>query len=201
MGIHVDVTGSAVGYFIESYRNKRTNYPTPFGNTAYSIYLGSRTSQIIFRIYDKQLEQNHKKNAAPITEPWVRWEIELHKDRAIAVAMLLISCNDLSSVALGILASYLRLIEKDNVRDSRCSNTEKWNSFICDIKKIRLYQPIPEKTLAEKKAWIISQAAPTLSAIYVMEGDLSFFYDVIEKGSLRYSRELIRIIQKEWGIY
>ena len=34
----------------------------------------------MFRIYDKQLEQNEKlvkEGKAPILHPWVRWEMEL----------------------------------------------------------------------------------------------------------------------------
>lgn len=273
MGIHVEVTGSAVGYFLESYRTHRTDCPTPFGDYAYpvesfsntvlsdmlqdifdigsitrldiaiddlgcnyysmdeltnifdnglyvsrfkkwrlnlekgkfaksghSIYFGSRTSEIMFRIYDKQLERNAKKDNQPVTTPWIRWEMELHKNRAIAVALFLISGDDISSVAIGVLSNYLRLIEHDNTRDTRCSNSSKWDAFICGIQRIRLCQPIPEKTLEEKKEWIVSQVAPTLSAIYKIDGSLDFFYDVIEKGSLRYSKELIHILQKEGGM-
>jgi len=270
MGINVEVTGSAVGYFIESYRNKHTDCPTPFGDYAYSmdsfantvlsdllqdilnmgsitrldiaiddlgcnyysldeltdifnhglytskfkkwklnlekgksgttghsIYLGSRTSEIMFRIYDKRLEQNSKKGAGTVSEPWVRWEMELHKSRANAVAMFLISGNDLASVSIGVLNNYLRLIDRDNVRDYRCSNSEKWDSFISGIQKVKLCQPIPEKTLEEKKEWVTNQVAPTLAAIYRIDGSLDFFYDVIEKGSLRYSKELLHIMQRE----
>jgi len=273
MGIHVDVTGSAVGYFLECYRNKHTDCPTPFGDFAYSmdsfdntvlsdllrnildmghitrldiaiddlgcnyysmdeltnifnqglylsrfkkwrlnlekgkfgatghsIYLGSRTSEIMFRMYDKRLEQNAKKNNEVVTIPWVRWEIELHKSRATTVALFLIAGNNLSSAAIGVLANYIRLIDRDNVRDTRCSNSEKWDSFICGIQKIKLCQPIPEKSLEEKKEWVMNQVAPTLSVIYKIDGDLSFFYELIEKGGSRLSKELMHIIQKECAI-
>lgn len=269
MGIHVDVTGSAIGYFLESYRNKHSEV-TPFGGIAYamdsfdstvlsdllqeildigkitrldiaiddlgcsyysmdeltdifndglycscfrkwklnlekgkfgttghSIYFGSRTSEIMFRIYDKRLERNSKKNAEPVNQPWIRWEIELHKNRATAVAMFLISGSDLSSVSIGVLSRYLRLIQRDNVRDSRCSNTQKWDSFISGIEKVKLCQPIPEKTLEDKKAWLMGQVAPTLASVYRLDGDLGFIYALVENGSLRLSSELMHIIQTE----
>lgn len=163
--------------------------------TGHTIYLGSRTSEIMFRIYDKKLEQNSKSDCDTIDNPWVRWEIELHKDRACAVALYLISGNNLSNAVIGILANYLRLIERDNERNSRCSTSDKWNDFICGISKLSLYQRSPEKTLEEKKEWLIKQVAPTISAIYRIDGDLSFIYDLIENGSSRISAELRHLIQ------
>lgn len=269
MGVHVDVSGSAVGYFLNSYKEKKTCDMTPFGELSYSvesfdstvlsdllkdimdkgqltrldlavddfgccyysldeltdifnsglyvskfkkwklniekgkgnttghtIYLGSRASEIMFRIYDKKLEQNSKKDCDFVKNPWVRWEIELHKERACAVALYLISGNNLSNTVIGILANYLRLIERDNERDSRCSTSDKWNDFICGISKLSLYQTVFEKTLEDKKEWLIKQVAPTISAIYRIDGDLSFIYDLIENGSSRISAELRHLIQR-----
>lgn len=269
MGVHVDVSGSAVGYFLNAYKEKKTCDMTPFGELSYSvesfdstvlsdllkdimdkgqltrldlavddfccnyysmeeltnifndrlyvskfkkwkldlekgksgttghtIYLGKRVSEIMFRIYDKTLEQNSKKGNEVNDNPWVRWEIELHKERACAVALYLISGNTLSSATIGILANYLRLIDRDNERDSRCSTSEKWNSFISSISKLSLYQTSPEKTLEEKKEWLMKQVAPTISAIYRIDGDLSFIYDLIDNGSPRISAELRHLIQR-----
>lgn len=269
MGVHVDISGSAVGYFLNAYKEKRTCDMTPFGELSYSvesfdstvladllkdimdkgqltrldlavddfgcryysleeltdifnsglyvskfrkwklnmekckgyttghtIYLGSRTSEIMFRIYDKKLEQNSKKECEQVENPWVRWEIELHKDRACAVALYLIAGNNLSNAVIGILANYLRLIDGDNSRDSRCATSEKWNDFICGISKLSLYQTVSEKTLEEKKEWLVKQVAPTISAIYRIDGDLSFIYELIENGSSRISAELRHLIQR-----
>lgn len=269
MGVHVDISGSAVGYFLNSYKEKKTCDMTPFGELSYSvesfdstvladllkdimdkgqltrldlavddfgchyysldeltdifnsglyvskfqkwklnmekskgrttghtIYLGSRTSEIMLRVYDKKLEQNSKKDCEKVENPWVRWEIELHKNRACAVALCLISGNNLSNVVIGVLANYLRLIDRDNERDCRCSTSEKWNDFICGISKLSLYQAIPEKTLEEKKEWLVKQVAPTISAIYRIDGDLSFIYELIENGSSRISAELRHLIKK-----
>lgn len=123
--------------------------------------------------------------------------MELHKDRACAAALMLSAGKNLSDVAIGIFSNYLRLINKDNVRDSRCSTSEKWLSFIDGIGKLTLCQPIPEKTLEDKKEWLRRQVAPTASAIYQIDGDLSFFYELIVSGSSRISPELYHIITTE----
>lgn len=248
MGIHVDVSGSAVGYFLQCYANRHTDKPTPFNSFAYEVesfdftvlsdllkevmdigqitrfdiaiddkgcnyytmdelqdifqsnlwvskfkkytlhysdsktqslgstlYLGSRTSAIMFRIYDKKAEQLQKKKVGLDSPEWVRWEIELHKERASIISAMLVDGATLPDLAIGILSNYLRLIQRDNVRDSRCSNSEKWDSFINGIKKIRICQPVREKTWEDKEAWLNKQVAPALSAIYLRDGDLSFF--------------------------
>lgn len=267
MGIHVDVSGSSVGYFLDSYKKRKSEY-TPFEEYAYSvdsfdstvlsdilkeimttghltrldlavddigcnyysvdeladildnglytsrfksyvhikkkgkgttlgntINLGTRKSEIMFRIYDKNLEQNSKKGATPVSYPWVRWEAELHNDRASAVALFLIGGDSLSNITIGILNNYLRLIVRDNDRDSRCSNSEKWNGFLCGIQKVRLCQPIPEKTLEEKEDWLMKQAATSIAAIYHKDGDLNFIYSLIESGSVRMSVKLWNMVQ------
>lgn len=270
MGVHVVVPGSAVGYFLDCYKEKRYNV-TPFGEYAHlsnsfgdsvladvlkdimdmgqltrldlavddfgckyysvdeladifdnglytstfksyvhidkrskgktlgnTINLGSRKSDLMIRIYDKMLEQNSKKSDDLISDPWVRWEIELHSDRACAVALFLIGGENLSNVTIGILNRYLRLIVRDNDRDSRCSNSEKWDSFLCGIEKVRLCQPIVEKTLKEKEKWLMKQAATSLAAIYCRDGDLSFIYSLIDSGSARMSLKLWNMVQGEF---
>lgn len=184
------------GSYVSRFRNFKTEYSGgKCGCTGHTIYLGSRKSELMFRIYDKQLEQRGK--GKEVNSPWVRWEIELHKDRACAAALMLSAGKSLSDVAIGIFSNYLRLINKDNVRDSRCSTSEKWLAFIDGISKLTLCQPIPEKTLEDKKEWLRRQVAPTASAIYQIDGDLSFFYELISSGSSRISSELYHIITNE----
>lgn len=267
MGIHVDVSGSAVGYFLQCYLNKNTCSVTPFGSVAYevtsfddtvlsdllkeildmgqlsrldlaiddiggnyyllpelceifhknlytsrfrtykevyeatktectgsTIYLGSTKSEMLIRIYDKQLEQNSKKNGSVQTH-WTRWEIQLRKERATVAGSFLAAGQTLPDVACGILSNYLRLIIKDNVRDSRCSTASKWSNFLAGIKKIRICQPVAEKNLDDKKKWLMKFVAPTLSTIYELDGDLSFIYSMIKYGSLHRSIQLQKLIQ------
>lgn len=268
MGIHVDVSGSAIGFFLQSYLNKNTCSETPFGDVAYevqefddtvlgdvldsilrlgqltrldlaiddigcryftlpevselfkdglyvskfrnvkqvsqssksgctgqTVYLGSSKSDLMIRIYDKQAERNCKKQGS-VDTPWTRWELQLRKERATVVGSLIAAGMNLPEVALGIFSNYLRFIKRDSDYDSRCSTLPKWLDFLAGIEKLRICQPVPEKSLDEKRDWIISQVAPTFSAICEVDGDLSFVYTVIEDGALRRSPELVRLVQK-----
>lgn len=164
----------------------------------YTLYLGSRKSECFLRVYDKMLEQNEKlkNNKQPLlTEPWVRWELELKDERAISAANLIIQRIELGKVVVGILGNYIRLIENDNVRKSRCSNMEKWEKFLCGISHLRLSCPSKLKELDDCIQWLTKQVAPTMAALMVaFEGDMNIFTDLLLNGLERLNKNHKRMI-------
>lgn len=171
----------------------------------HTIYLGSRSSDIMLRIYDKQLETMEKALATastPDTTPWVRWELELKKDRAVQTANLIISGQTVANVAVGILSNYLRIIDIDNSRSSRCSVSEKWARFVADIAKLRLYRQEPTKTLNDMKRWLERQVAPTLATVMLANGGaIDYLYNLVDAGSCRLKKHQLEVIRKEGGTY
>jgi len=159
------------------------------GNT---FYLGSRKSACMLRIYDKQLEQNAKlkKTKEPLIDtPWVRWELELKDERAISASNILSSGKSLGEVVIGIISNYIRFIELDNIRKSRCSTMQKWLFFIMGVASLKLYQRPEPKTIDDKKEWLMRQIAPSISAVVIADGgDVSFLYDLVENGRNRINR-------------
>lgn len=170
--------------------------------TGRTIYLGSRTSEIFLRVYDKQQEQNQKRLArgeSLIEYTWVRWELELKKQRAQEVVNLFLSGKAVSEIAVGLLSNYLRLIESDNTRKDRCTVLEKWQKFIDGIAKIRLCITAPEKTFSRTWGWLMRQVAPALAVVIASDGGSldsiqklvvsgsgrlkAYHYDMIQQGS------------------
>lgn len=260
MGVHVDVSGSAVDDVLSHYHEKRS-VSTPFGDVAYeaddiastvlsdllkeiclcgkltrldlaiddmgaeyftmdeiqnmcqmgmcvsrfrsfrpdmeiaftgpvlghTIYFGKRESACMIRAYDKKLEQNaklQKSNQPLIENEWVRWELELKDERANSAAKLLVSGMLLGEVTIGILSNYIRFVNLDNTRRSRCSTLEKWERFISGVVRLKLFQRPEPKTIADKKAWIWNQVAKSLATVVKADGgDLEFLYRVITHGS------------------
>lgn len=168
----------------------------------HTIYFGSRTSSIMLRIYDKQAEQNKKLLSAeqpPIEHTWVRWELELKRERAQQVMELLIQEYDLAFLTMGILANYLRIIENDSPRKERCSVSEKWEAFIDGIGKISLYCSEPEKTIDDNKRWLIRQVAPTLAKIVMAERTFDFLEFLVDNGFNRLTDSQLEILNKLHG--
>lgn len=168
--------------------------------TGHTIYLGSRESSVMIRIYDKQLEQNEKllkNNQPPILHPWIRWEIELKHERAEAASKLIVQGRSVNEVTIGILSNYLRIIQPDNERKCRCSTSSKWEAFLDNISKVSLYSASEPKTLDDIKNWLMRQVASSLAAIVISnDGDLSFIEQLVHSGRKRLSSRHIDMIER-----
>ena len=168
--------------------------------TGCTFNLGSRESACYLRVYDKQLEQNAKRvrrGESLLTEPWIRWELELKEQRANSAVQCLIKGMDLGDVIMGILANMLRLINKDNDRKCRCSTLEKWELFLAGVAGLRLYQPPEPRTIEDCLRWIEKQCALSLAAVLVAhDGDLSIFMELVNSGRGRFKPKHIRMIEE-----
>lgn len=142
----------------------------------HTIYFGSRQSNVFLRIYDKKLEQLNKHRT--LSHDWIRWELELKKEYSMQAIKMILQCNSLSNVCVGILSHYLRFINKDSANKSRCSLEPTWEAFINEAEKMTLYIPNAPKTIDDIKNWIDTFVGPSLSVI--IENDNGSF-DFIQK--------------------
>ena len=167
-----------------------------------TIYLGSRSSDIMLRVYDKELEQNKKypgkDDERHIDYSWVRWELELKDGRADMAVNRFLDNEDIGEIAVGILSNYFRVIVFDDNNKSRCSNDIKWDAFIDGVKSLRLYMPPIDRTLAEKKEWLIRQCAPTIAAVIMAQyGDISFLSECLDTHAMRMNKKLCDLVTAE----
>lgn len=164
------------------------------GNT---VYIGKRSSDCFLRVYDKRLEQISKLDK-DVGFNWVRWELELKKERSQrAVDYLLLDCS-LGGVAIGILSNYFRVVVKDDSNITRCSTDPLWKKFVEGVEKLHLSLNKVIKSISKKKDWIIKQCLPTISAVCAAEyGDLSFIVDHLSDAFYRNSRSVLDLVFKE----
>lgn len=158
------------------FRKYRPEYERSFNGsiTGNTLYIGKRQSEIFLRIYDKRLEQIQK-TKKDCGFDWVRWELELKKDRANMAVNYLLSGKALGTVAIGILSNYFRIVIKDSNNITRCSTDPLWDAFVENVEKLRLTVNRVEKSLESKKEWIVKQCLPSISAVVAYEnGDMSF---------------------------
>lgn len=155
--------------------------------TGHTLYLGSRTSEIMFRVYDKQLEQNQKalsSGSDPVLTPWVRWEMELKDSRADAFVDSLLSGISLPQATVGVLSNYIRLIVPDNARKNRCSISETWRLFLDGISKLRLFVASAKMTLEKSFFYLKKQYGAIMAAIVQAEGgSVDVFHDIVTYGN------------------
>lgn len=180
-------------FYVSKFRKWRHLVEHENGNdiTGYTIYMGSGSSSIMLRIYDKQLEQNKKLKKAGeplLTSPWVRWELELKNERAIEVCNLFAQGKGINEITVGVLSNYLRIVTPDCTRNSRSSTDPVWESFIGDVLNLSLYCPPKPKTIEDTKNWLDKQVAPSLASVVMSDGGSSdFIHHLLKTGSTRLS--------------
>ena len=170
----------------------------PSGST---LSFGRRGGAIYLRVYDKKFEQNNKlkKAGQPLIDyDWVRWEFEFRKENGYAdrVAALLRDSKNVGDVFNGILARYIRLVEKDASRNSRCTTSEKWLAFIGAVSPLRLFQKLETRTIEAVQNWLYHQVTPSLAALALyFGGSHDFLYDLIANGMPRLTSKHMRLIK------
>lgn len=144
----------------------------------HTVYLGSRSSETMIRIYNKRAEQRKKTaNNHQSNEPWVRWEIELKGKNANQAVKALIEKKDIGQVCIGVLARYFRVINLDNAVRSRCSVDKTWGEFLNGIEALRLSVPKEENSLNKIRQWLKKQVFPALAAVVMADGGSTEFID------------------------
>lgn len=187
---------------VSKFRTFRDVYESTLAreSTGHTIYLGSRQSEVMLRIYDKQLEQNRKveKEEDKIQYPWVRWELELKNQRANIAVDYLIRRMSLGEVITEILNNYVRVVTLDDSNRSRCSVNPIWERFICTVKKLALYVEEAKKTIQEKRKWIVHSVMPTLVGIIVADrGSFDIITNHFDDALMRMSGHMQELVMQE----
>lgn len=152
-------------------RFNRTNYneqmDTNGNKTAEMLSLGSRTSNIYIRFYDKKLEQKISNDSISV---WNRYEIELKKDQANTAANILIN-NEEDGITLvrKLLANYINFKDLNSTgkNKTRWKNAEWWDDFLDNCKGLSLAKPLEETTLLQKIIWVKNAMSSTLKMLTI----------------------------------
>lgn len=161
------------------------------GNT---VSFGSRNSMAYLRVYDKKLEQN-RNGENTVDFDWVRWELELKKERAQTAAELIISGKNIGTVIMGILCNYVRIIVRDDDNVSRCSLDPVWEKFMEGIKRLKMTVHHAEKTIEQVKTWIKKQVLPSIALVSAYEGgDLGFILNHMSEALFKNSKSKLDML-------
>lgn len=153
-----------------------------------TIYIGSRSSDLMIRIYDKAIEQGLEE------QDWERWEIVLKKEKIIEAIPLL--KKDISQTFRNILYTYFRPIQKIESNKSR-SKVEKWYlKFLGQVEKVSLYRDPAQKTIEDKWAWVEKQVAPTLALLSLAFDNTEFLSGLALGNTERIKKKDLELIEK-----
>lgn len=172
-----DFTGVLDLFQIESdisagnYRSRFRSFPIErvhsksIDKRTFTIYCGSKQSEIMFRIYDKKAEQ--KADCAH----WVRFEIQLGRERADVFAGLCLD-NPINSLFLGVIQNYLTIIEEVTTDSniSRAAIKEYWFKFLSDVLAVKLTKQPDDYTTSNLQRFVEKQLPSALVAYIALFG-------------------------------
>lgn len=156
-----------------------------------TLYLGSVRSDTFFRVYNKAQE-------AGIEGDWIRFELQLRKERAQQAALLLGSGMEAGALATGIINQYFAVIERDDSNSSRCSLQPWWDRWLLSTEKISLGSDPAVKTISDTMDFIKKQYAPSLAMIRQHLGSQTFngyLQDVLSDGNERMTAKHERLLR------
>lgn len=153
-----------------------------------TIYIGSRSSDLMIRIYDKAVEQGLEE------VDWERWEIVLKKDK-IKEAIPLLK-KGISQTFKNILYTYFRPIQKIESNKSRSKVCNWYLKFLGQVEKVSLYKDPIEKTIEEKWQWVEKQVAPTLALLSLAFENTDFLAGIARGNIERIKQKDMELIKK-----
>jgi phage replication initiation protein len=152
-----------------------------------TLYIGSRSSLLMVRIYNKAIEQG-------VEIPWYRVEIVLKKDRIVMAVPFL--RQNVSHAFAGILTNYFRPLQSLKGQKCRSPTANYWVKFLGEIEKITLYSCPECKTIEDKYSWVVNQVEPTIALLSTaFEGD-EWLKAVVANGKKRLKEKELRLLQK-----
>lgn len=133
-----------------------------------TIYFGRKSSEIMFRIYDKAFERG-----LPDSQHWVRVEMQLRGDRALAFVM---EPEPIGVKFRGVLVNYVRFVDESGDSNRwRWPMKQYWEDLIEGIGRIRLYvKPGEEYNIMQLDNFVFSQAGNAIAVALEIHGRQDF---------------------------
>lgn len=178
---HAVRQGDVRTLFSEWRRIKKGSFRAEDSNEGETLYLGSPRSSTFFRVYNKAQE-------AGVEGSWIRFELELRKQRSQEAARLLGGGMMAGSLATGIINQYFAVVQRDDSNISRCPLQPWWANWLLTTEKISLGSAPVSKSIDDTMAFIKKQYAPSLAMIHQHLGGQTFngyLQDVLSDGNER----------------
>ncbi|CAM2077131.1 MAG: Replication initiation factor domain-containing protein [uncultured Clostridium sp.] len=184
--------GEIVSKFKHSYNFEKIKN-SDGSNSGTTLYMGSPTSKVRFRFYEKNYEEAFKKGVE-VEEigDWNRYEIQMRDGNATRCADVLSMEDNILYVIKSVLNQYVRFVntnKNDLTHKHRWPVWKNWEKFIEDSGKLSLYIKPEPKTFEESFRWLMRQVSNSLKSIEVIEkavgADGKFIESIINSADLK----------------
>lgn len=169
----LDIDRIALDTWHQEYVSKSDSWEVITSSKGQTVQVGSPSSDVLIRIYDKARERN-----CPAGEHWVRCELQLRRQRAIAFTELEM---DIGAAFCGVVMNYLRFVDPLPGDSNRWRWPIKpyWGDFLCDAERISIFHaPGMEYNMERLENYVIGQAGNAIDAYIKIQGVDKFLHDI-----------------------
>lgn len=191
-----------------------------------SVYLGSRggSNHSLLRIYQKYLQMvgKHEESQMPLealkSGSWIRWELEITKDKANAMINLILRNQSISKSYYSILRDVVEFVNPIKTKSGQVQKNKArwpvcrwWLDFLHGVEKAKLQDPEKTFDLGSALDWVRFSVVPTLqmlAEIYDSKMGVDFYSVLAGLDPMEYSKKQKRLIlesgyisKKELQIY
>lgn len=159
-------------HFVTKFEPKSCLVTQAAGRKGITCDLGSSSSELKYRVYDKAYERGYFEEIEKDNFSWTRWEMQLRDDRAYNFIKMSFD-QGIGEIFKGILQNYFRVVDV-NRSDSnkRRWNTSKWYlKFIGEVEKISLFTPCKtDYNIYKCERYVYTQAGNAIDALIKIKG-------------------------------
>ncbi len=165
-------------------------------NIGYTIWFGSRASDVQFVFYDKLKERIYNANCEIIQDNltcWNRFEMRYRNDYADTIILNYVNLDNFEVYLFGLINNYISFRIKSDTDSKRCRwNLQPWwKDFVGSFEKIQFQRVPVEYSVVRKKGWLLHSCS--YSAFQVLLADIKdikvdsclsyFLFDFLKTGS------------------
>lgn len=160
-------------------------------NLGKTFYLGSPTSRLKVRFYDKAAQMKTQGH-------WVRCELQLMAERATEAVRHILKSRDVGQIAVAALNHYFTVVNLDDSNKSRCSVKAWWSAWLTTTDKLKLSTMKALKSIDEVIDYAKRQYSATFAMIKKYLGVASyheFMRDFVQIGAEKMGKRHEMILQ------
>lgn len=169
-----------------------TDFQVIYGSKGNSINHGSMKSEIFIRIYDKAMERGFTDG-----RHWIRVELQLRRDRALAFIK---HPGSIGQKFVGVLGNYLRYIDDPDDSDTnrwRWPTKYYWEQLLTSAQRIRLYvKPGTEYNMMNLDRLVFGQIGGAIHTALQIYGDDLFKEKLRNERPLQLNAKYKRLIDQ-----
>lgn len=187
-------------HVVSKFRSRQVEWQHHDGDprAGLSIYHGRKVSDCLIRIYDKAAERHF------FDRHWVRVELQLRDERALAFAQSVAAGEDIGQIYCGVILNYLRYNDPDPFDSNRWRWPLKdyWAEFLGGAARIRLWQqPGADYNILNCEDFVFRQAGAAIHTLLEIYGTEVFLQKLKEQRGVLSAKYQCLLAQFKDGCY